>query len=337
MSMLNRLLPLALLALWAPAALAFPPCPQEPVDIDPVLDGTPGDPLYQVWFSTAGDKALLERIMPQPPDSLTASFALPVWPGSGNCKTGASSVELPGPNATSPTLGETPPYAPRSALGLLALPDLRLAQVGTHLTYRYDVAIANRILPAPGDWADVLQIEFRRNSASKDNPALSTYYRLRLRQNTQRGLPVVEVIEVRLASDEKSEPVETLVAMIPLDAEALTTPISLRWHQAVRGPEAGDSGGGDKLDGGTGSESVFVADGLGFDPVIGTEVTLTNLVDSSFEILGPNHAVLYHATLQDQWADALSTGVLNYHSPSIAADTLTQAAYLRDEFLRIEE
>lgn len=318
--MMKRLLPLALLALWAPAALAFPPCPVSPVEIDP-LDSLPGDPLYQVLFSGAGDKELLDEVMVP-----VLRAALPPRPGSGNCRTGASSVVLPGPNASDDSLAEGPAYAPRSAVGLLALPDLRQTEVGTSVVYRYDFSVATIALPAVGDWVDVLQLEFRRNDTPTGKSMPSTFYRARIHQIAENALPVVEVIEVRRSADEVPKITETLVATIPLNPNTVATPISLRWSQINHAY---------KPDGGSiGTIAVGSAVVVGIPP---EQSLIGNPVDAIFEVLESGHTVVYEAPLPDQWADLLSTGILNYHSPSIAEGSLTQAAYLREETLSVEE
>ena len=330
-TMSRRALSLALLSLCAPVAFAHPPCPISPVDIDPVESGVDGSqvPQLTVLSSFIGDRGVISALR-RPSNEI---------PGTGNCRTGDSNIEFPGPTSAGPVLGIQPPYATRAGFGMLGLPDLRNAPAGTSLTYRLDFKISQQSLPAGGDWVDIAQFEFRWNSwpdAGKNLP--STLYRLRLRQSTQRGVPLMaEFIEVRRADPDASQGTETVVASLPLTHASGKTPIALQWNQRSRPPVVGDiidppiDGAGLMGTGQAGTSS------FGFDGVIGNEFTMIeNPVDSTFQILGSGGVVLYSASLPEQWAESLQFGLLNYHSPSIAPGVFTPAAYTSEETLSVK-
>lgn len=328
--MSRRTLSLALLSLCAPVAFAHPPCPREPVDIDPVLSMPDSNAMAQVTVSSSlvGDPAVLQALQRHSNEV----------PGTGNCRTGDSSIEFPGPTSTEPGLGIQPPYATRAGFGMLGLPDLRSAPLNTSLTYRLDFKIDKQPLPAGGDWVDIIQFEFRWNGwpdAGKNLP--STLYRLRLRQSTDRGTPTVaEVIEVRRPDPDSGHSTQQVVASLTLNQPEARIPMALQWHQRNRLPDDGDmiDPPGDDLQvmslpqSGTDDIGIIGIGGKGSSSIV-------NPVDSAFEILGPGGVVLYRAELPEQWAESMQFGLLNYHSPSIPTSVLTPAVYTTEETLSV--
>jgi hypothetical protein len=329
----RRTLSLALFSLCAPVAFAHPPCPREPVDIAPVLSlpDSAAVPHLSVSSSFVGDSTVLSALRRHSKDVID----------TGNCRTGDSHIEFPGPTSTEPGLGIQPPYATRAGFGMLGLPDLRSAPLNTSLTYRLDFKIAQQPLPADGDWVDVVQFEFRWNGwpdTGKNLP--STLYRLRLRrsESTDRGTPnMAEFIEVRRADPDSGEGIERVVARLPLSQPEGKTPVALQWHQRNRLP-----GHDDIIDPPNDNPGVMSIPDAGTQDIgiIGIDDgsgSIVNPVDSTFEILGPGNVVLYRAELPEQWAESLQFGLLNYHSPSIAPSALTPAAYLLEETLSVKE
>lgn len=328
--MSRRPLSLALLSLCAPVAFAHPPCPAPQVNIDPVLSRLERNAVPHLSVSTSfvGDSTVLAALQ-QPSNDV---------PGTGNCRTGDSSIEFPGPTITEPGLGIQPPYATRAGFGMLGLPDLRSAPLGTSLTYRLDFKITQQPLPAGGDWVDIVQFEFRWNGwpdAGKNLP--STLYRLRLRQNTTPGAPVAaEFIEVRRADADSGHSTEQVVARLPLNLPEGKTPVALQWHQRNR-----LTGNGDIIAPPNDAPGVMSIPQAGTQDIgiIGIDEgtsAIVNPVDSTFEILGPGSVVLYRVELPEQWAESLQFGLLNYHSPSIAPGVLTPAAYTSEETLSVK-
>jgi hypothetical protein len=328
--MSRRPLCLALLSLCAPVAFAHPPCPAPQVNIDPVLSQLEPNAVPHLSVSTSfvGDSTVLAALQ-QPSNDV---------PGTGNCRTGDSSIEFPGPTITEPGLGIQPPYATRAGFGMLGLPDLRSAPLGTSLTYRLDFKITKQPLPAGGDWVDIVQFEFRWNGwpdAGKNLP--STLYRLRLRQNTTPGAPVVaEFIEVRRADPDSGHSTQQVVAQLTLNQPEARIPIALQWHQRNRLPDDGEiiNPPIDVLQ--IMSLPQSSTDDIG---IIGIgdkgSSSVVNPVDSAFEIIGPGGVVLYRAELPEQWAESLQFGLLNYHSPSIPMSVLTPAVYTSEERLSV--
>lgn len=329
--MSRRPLCLALLSLCAPVAFAHPPCPKEPVEIDPVLSRPESTavPYLTVSTSFVGDSAVLSALRRHSKDIIH----------TGNCRTGDSPVEFPGPASAGPTLGIEPPYAERAGFGMLGLPDPHTAPLDTTLIYSLSFKLAQRPLPADGDWVDILQFEFRPSSApAPDNTPPSTLYRMRVRYIADLDTPIVaEFIEVRWSGSPSTQSREQVVARLPLNHPDKAMPLTLRWHQRNRGPT--DAVIIDPPDDGLQVMSAPQAgtDDAGIVGIIGDgSIAMGSVVDSTFEILGPGSTVLYRAELPEQWAESLQFGLLNYHSPSIPASALTPAAYTSEETLSVE-
>ncbi|MFZ5636337.1 MAG: hypothetical protein ACOY82_07075 [Pseudomonadota bacterium] len=342
--MLKRILPL-LLSSWAPIALAFPPCPQQPLEVDPVEGPVSeiADPRYQTWYAFAGDQTVLALINPQPP----GDHGLP---GTGNCRT-SDLIPLPGLNVSSPTVGLSPPTAPLSAFGTLALPDFRGFAPGTGMTYRLDFAIGDAALDAPGDWVDTIELAFYWDAWPNGSGLPSARYRVRI-EKTASGASVARIIEARALWNTVGDTAptsETVVATLPLGS-AETTPMALRWHQVVLLPA--DDGGG--FDPPPGANQVFASDGIDPASSLAAESLATeslpastgtdtyeqyldpNNVDATLEVLGPNNQVLYSVSLTGQWANGLSIGLLNYHTPTASPESWDASVLVDDARLRIE-
>ena len=336
--MLARLLPITLLSLWTPAAFAFPPCPQQPVEIDPIDGPGPAlestEPRHQVWYAHVGNAETLSAIVVSEPDNGTL-------PGTGNCRAD-SMIPLPGFHSAAPGIGLMAPLAPLAGYGLLALPDLRSEPVGASITYRLNVEVDNTPLAAPGDWVDVMQFIFRWDEWPNGSQLPSTLYRLRIRQPAADA-PILEVIETRAAwnSGNDTAPVsEDVVATIPLN-NAETTPIALRWFQINRGNGEGGGYGFElpiesPID--TGETKSMETGSSDAEPGITTaDVTFDDrFFDARFEILGPGDTVLYGVDLTGQWADELWMGLLNHHTPTAAPGVWSAGVLLENSELRIE-
>lgn len=330
-TMSRRALSLALLSLCAPVAFAHPPCPQDPVEIDPVLSQPDtSTPAYlSVSTSFVGDSAVLTALRRHSKDIIN----------TGNCRTGDTNVEFPGPASAGPALGIQPPYAVRAGFGMLGLPDPHSAPLGTTLIYSLEFKLAQRSLPAGGDWVDVMQFEFRPSNASDPGNTLpSTLYRMRVRSVPSQYIPTaLEFIEVRRTGQDSTPVTERIVARLPLDYPDKAMPLVVQWRQFNRGPV--DAVIIDPPDDGLQTMSMPQAgtDDIGIVGIIGDgSIANGSVVDSIFEIIGPNGSVLHHANLPEQWAESLQFGLLNYHSPSIPASVLTPAAYTSQETLSVK-
>lgn len=315
--MLKRLLPLALLAAWAPAALAFPPCPHEPLDLVP-LDGTGSGeaagegstgasslPWFKGWYAFVGDPTIIDGIKP-----ITRSVE---GSDTGKCRDrdslpvldahlGNSNVEL------------APTYAPRSGFGLIGLPDLRTVEVETNLRYTLDFTIDNALLPEDDEWFDVAELRFQWQESTTDKGphATSARYRVRKHQTEKESL-AIEVIEVRAAywgGPVARPPIfQRVVARMPIDDGKAGTRLTLRWNQSARPSENGIIP--QPPESGTGTEP----QGLQMETVSGQAAQ----VGSWLEILDASNVVVARIDLPQQWASELSMGLLDYHV-SDAAD-----------------
>lgn len=343
--MLARLLPIAVLSLWAPVAFAFPPCPQSPVDIDP-LDGATfnnpdlgagTEPRHQVWYAYVGNSEVYSVLGEPPVDNSTL-------PGTGNCRSG-DMVPLPGLNVASPQVGLSSSQSPQAGYGVLFLPDLRSEPVGSSITYRLSLDVDNTPLAAAGDWVDVMQFSFRWDEWPNGSNLPSTLYRLRVRQPAT-GVPVLQVIETRATwntSDDTAPTSEAVVATIPLD-NGVATPISLRWFQINRGNNGGyefampidpEEEKTKAID--PGSRDV-VETGIATTSETGATTQYVNdlFFDARFEVIGSDDTLLYGVDLPGQWANEIWMGLLNHHTPTAAADVWTAGVLLENARLQIE-
>lgn len=229
-------LPLLLLAAWSPLALAFPPCPQQPVRLNGVSSIVP-DPApnrFQAWFELIGDDAVLDALAPE----LRHHGGLP---GTGNCRDDED-IRLPGPNAAATPVGLPAALGPRAGYGLIALPDLRTEPAGYSATWRYEFSVDDVSLPAPHNWVDVVALSFDRSRPAPGEVQPATVYRVRVLRPAA-GPQLLQVIEVRGPRSVGLFEVgvyEQVVAAIPLNGGGSSTPVALRWTQTVRSVPAGD-------------------------------------------------------------------------------------------------
>lgn len=329
--MSRRTLSLALLSLCAPVAFAHPPCPREPVEIDPVLSRPESTavPYLTASSSFIGDSTVLSALRRHSKDIIN----------TGNCRTGDSHIEFPGPSSAGPALGIQPPYATRAGFGMLGLPDPHTAPLDTTLIYRLDFKLAQRPLPRDGDWVDVMQFEFRpSNALAPDNTLPSTLYRMRVRYIADLDIPTVaEFIEVRRVVGGSTPSTERVVARLPLNYPDKAMPLAVQWHQRNRAPVDAVI-----IDPPVDDDQIMSVpqegtNDVGIIGIIGDgSIAMGSVVDSAFEIIGPGGTVLYRADLPEQWAESLQLGLLNYHSPSIPASVLTPAAYTSEETLGVK-
>jgi hypothetical protein len=229
-------LPLLLLAVWSPLALAFPPCPQQPIRVNGVSSIVP-DPApnrFQAWFELIGDDAVLDALAPE----LRNQGGLP---GTGNCR-GGEDIQLPGPNTAGTSVGLPAALGPRAGYGLIALPDLRTEPAGYGAIWRYEFNVDDVPLPAPHNWVDVIELTFYRSDwpIHSDDPA--SIYRVRVLRPAA-GPQLLQVIEIRgprTVGPFEVGASEQVVATIPLNGAGSSTPVALRWTQTVRSVPAVD-------------------------------------------------------------------------------------------------
>lgn len=275
---------LALLIACIPPAFAFPPCPQQPVQLLPVESEANHD--RAAWFHAR--YALVGNALAdtaQDDEDVESSTN----PGTGVCR-GVAELPVPESNVSLGNLQLAPTYAPNGSFGIVALPELPFVAVdGLNLQYRLQFDVENASLAGQDDWFDIVELDFTPSgtaNATLPRP-LSSVYRVR---KTQVGaeLTRIEVIESRVPPsgiDSKPTPVDHVVATIPLQKHAATTTIALRWTQhAVALPSGGNDTG-----------------------------IVTYNIDSVLEVLAPDQSVLYAATLPSQWANTFAMGMLDYN------------------------
>lgn len=277
--MIKRFFPLALLLVWAPQALAFPPCPIGPVELSPLGNTAQSsnavDPWFQVSYVMVGNPDIIDQLKV-------------VTDERSKCK---DLVPIPLGNTSDGAIMLSPAYAPSAGFGVISLPELpAIANDGLYLQYRLDFMIDNAALARTGDWIDVSQLEFAHDR--KQTGKVSAVYRVRKIQRG-KGPATVEVIESRtdIGPPYTKPPLfDHVVAEIPLMGDDGKTAIALRWTQHAQ----------------TAIDAEPVA------PI------LLYAVDSVLEVLGPDNHVLYSTSLPRQWADTLSMGLLDYNVPSDA-------------------
>ncbi len=278
--MIKRSLPLLLLLAWAPAALAFPPCPGGDVHLSPL--GSPPDDVA-FWLQA-------EYVMWGKPD-IIEELRIPYDPKS-KCK---DRLPVPDANISDGTIELSPSYADLGGFGIISLPELPVvAHDQLHLQYMLDFTVDNAFLANTGDWIDLAQLQFAHDR--KRTGKLSAVYRVRKIQRG-KGLATIEVIESRadIGPPFTKPPLsDHVVAEIPLLGEDGKTAIALRWTQFAQNP----------------IETGFQA---GLEPLTMMEYN----IDSVLEVLGPANDVLYSIALPRQWADQLSMGLLDYNVPNV--------------------
>jgi hypothetical protein len=291
--MFKRNLPLALLLAWAPAALAFPPCPLEPVELGP-LDGpiapasASATPLwFKAGYTLVGHPDMIRLI------SLVLQG--PRQPGTGLCD---GTLPIPEGHTSTGLLQLSPAYAPKGGFGIVVLPWMpAVAGHGLRLQYTLSFQIADTSPAQRGDWLDVVQLDFNRSAQTGPLSAksASAIYRVRKIQRNREGPATLEVIESRMSSNTNASNSgqdtalpDRVVAVIPLQSAHGATPIALRWTQAENG-------------------------------FLGAGSDIYRNIDSVFEVVGPSGTVLYSVALPEQWANTFSMGLLDYNVPGDSA------------------
>lgn len=309
----TALLALALSAGWAPAALAFPPCPQFPVDLTPI--GGPDRMGYQAppWFSAAfalqGHPAILDQIAPERSPGSNAFQ-------SGKCRR-TDRLPVLSDHAGRDASDAIPTLAPDGGFGTIGLPDLRLSDPGMALVYTLSFSVDAAPLAAAADWFDLAELELRRADVVDDGSldANATLYRLRKRMRAD-GTAQLALLEserlphIRPPASATSRPVSPVVATLPMGPGE--TGLSLRWYQRTRpllpayslppeipGPPR------DEL------HATAMTDGAGRNAWL-----LPSTIDTVVELADANGQVLYRRTFDDQWAASLSMGLINYNTGS---------------------
>jgi hypothetical protein len=285
--MIKRFLPVALLLAWAPAALAFPPCPKDALQIQP-LGSALGT--TEAWFDASYEMA--------GNDDIIGELKSANSPSTGKCK---DRVPVPQGNTSGGNIELNPSYAKLAGFGIISLPELpTVARDQLRVTYRLDFKIDNAALARTGDWIDVTQLEFAHDR--KEAGERSAVYRVRKIQRG-KGPATVEVIESRAPALYTKPPlVDRVVAEIPLVGANGKTAIALLWTQLAQKPLQAESK-------------------LGQSPM-----AVEYAIDSVLQVLGPGKEAVataeyafYSTSLPRQWADTLSMGLLDYNVPDDSA------------------
>lgn len=314
-------LPLALLALCAQVH-AFPPCPQDPVDVVPIDDPShPPRPNTPPWFlaayTMAGHPPVVDAIKPA---------ACTGWECTGKCRPN-DAVPVPSANAGASYLGARMGRAPLAGYGLAELPDIRENDPGRTLSYTLGFTVDATPLALNGDWFDVAELVLKwTNPLSTTYPHdIASVYRVR-KQRLANGDHVLQVIESRRAwPDEPDMPIlasDQVVATIAFGVNDHNAPVKLRWSQRTRTLPDGDI------------EGPYVPASIGQPETASTNIPSTcgakagastagvapqvvpPTVDTIVEVVGPNGQTLYQRTLADQWASGMSMGLLDYDTRS---------------------
>jgi hypothetical protein len=280
--MIKRIFPMVLLFAWAPAALAFPPCPRPPIQLSSQAEAvaTPGTPAwFQISYFMDGAPYIVNE--------LTA----------GKCR---DRIAVPASNTSNGIILMTPNLSPIHGVGTVVLPEIPTSAVNNlNLSYRLDFTIDNAPLLNSGDWMDVAQLDFAQDRGlTASGWPLSSLYRVRKVQRLSR--PIVQVIESRARVNDgtgESVTVDRVVAEIPLTAAGDNTPLALRWTQHAQQP----------------SESKPSASTV---PLYYVDSTMEVLGQIRQAVIGVKaNDVIYSTALPRQWADALKMGLLDYNAP----------------------
>lgn len=312
------LLPLLCLLAWAPLAQAFPPCPQAPVDLlDANENGATFSPDSPPW-----SRGWYQRYGAQEPGQtpLGDTTEDPDDISTGKCR---DLVPLP----QTMTPGGDP-------LGIVVLPDLRFidGKFTAHYTLRFNVD--TQPLAAVDDNVELARLEFETiELAGPEYPqSLTAVYRVRKRQ-TADGTPVLEVLESLLPVDPAigtETRNDTVVATLPMPANASVTDIGLRWTQ-FPGDVIGEGGGLYTLSAPSAPSPSpgETPDGMaGTDTVITPQPLFARNVDSQLDVLDGTGQVIYRASLPSQWASTLSMGLLDRHFANASLYAEPYAIYL---------
>lgn len=275
---MRRVFSLAMLIAWAPAVLAFPPCPAIPLEIWP-LDGfqapSTQNAAVHLWHKSTyvlgGNPSVIAQIN---------RIGVGQIPGSGLCR--VDSLQVSTSHTSAGLINLQPTYASSGGFGTVVLPELPVVAFdGLHVPYTLAFKIDNAPLAMVGGWVDVLQLDFLYSDATTSAKP-SSLYRLRKRQPTS-GPAMLEVIESRVDPNDKTSDAPALadrvVATIALQGSAGSTAVALRWTQHATMPAS------------------YVSDRL--------------RVDSVLQIIGPTGTT--SIVLPNQWVSTFSMGLLDYN------------------------
>lgn len=277
--MIKRFLPLVLMLVWTPAALAaFPPCKPASLEFFDLSAAPPAPPSVAPWFQAGyliyGAPGMIESIK------------------AGKCK---DQLPVPTANTSVGMMGLNPGLSPTSAYGILSLPVLpTISTNGLNLQYRYDFTIDNAPLLNNRDWMDVAQLDFAQDRG-QGWPICSVYRVRKIQRGTNALVQVIEVRAVNGGNDTtRLPPVVGIVAEIPLTGLNGKTAIALRWTQSAQMPI-------DEL-----------------EPLAAPMYTIHSTMEvlgMSNPSTGSADVVIYATTLPRQWAFALWGGLLDYNAP----------------------
>lgn len=206
-------------------------------------------------------------------------------PYSGKCSD-SSTVPVPAPNASTGAIGVSPSYAPISAFAAIALPDWSAATPKKRVAvYTFDFAVDDTPLPS-GAWIDLLQLELRSGSGEQTQGMqiqTGTFYRLR-KLSTYRFPAALALIESRPSDSIEKPRIDRIVALMPMEDISGATTVRLRWTQTVA-------------------------------------IVAPTRIDTTVAFFDDGKLPIYEAKLENQWADVLSMGLLDYN-----LDAMPQAA-----------
>jgi hypothetical protein len=302
--MSKRILSLALIAAWSPAALAFPPCPLEPVDLGPLNPGPLdlGDigesgatsaataPWFRGVYALVGDPAIVHAIQP-----------FNHRPTTGKCRD-RDVLPVPENHSDTGSFGLSPSYAPRSGFGIVALPDMRKVEQNITVIYTLEFKVDNDPLASIGDWFDVAELRFQWQAGThKSGKEVSAVYRVRKRHGSN-GTSMIEIIEARTSpmwiGPQPPDGTQRMVAAFPMEDGKPSTRVLLRWGQ-VRSFAQGAEFGLPPSEGASGLETDTS------DPL--------SAVDAWLEVVDPQDRTVDNIALPGQWASELAMGLLNYN------------------------
>lgn len=262
-----------------PQALAFPPCPKAPLTLIPVeSEGQAAAPANNDNRLPPGAWYVARYAMVGDLSLIESNATESIEdPSTGKCGD-RGAVPIPVANVSPGTIGMTPGYAPISAFSAIALPDWT-ASAFSHgtVSYAFEFAIDNASLPT-GVWIDLLQFELRSDGSDQGlgkPPHTTAVYRLR-KLSTARFPSALVLIESR--ADESDKPSnDRIVALLPLQDPSGATPMRLRWSQSKH-------------------------------------IGAPTRIDTWLEWTRADNTPLYEAKLQNQWADLLLMGLLDYNT-----------------------
>jgi len=298
----------------APATLAFPPCPQFPVDLTPIdgparVQGTMA-PWFSAAFTLQGHPEILDRIAP--PGSLGSDII-----HSGKCRR-TDRLPVLSDHAGRDALNALPTLAPDGGFGTIGLPDLRLSDPGMVLAYTLSFTVDGAPLASAGDWFDIAELELRRADATEGANATLYRVRKRMRADGSAQLALLESHALQytrppdLVAMRLSSPVVVALPMGPGG-----TGLSLRWYQRTRPllpayslPPVIPWPPRDELHG------TASATKARRDSAVGSAGVVASTVDTVVELTDADGRVLHRRTLHDQWTSSLSMGLINYNTGS---------------------